>query len=355
MSEILDNIVNCNISIESPVEDGSSFGTLLIVGDGPLNGGKDLKAVDKYASLREVMEAGWNEDSAIYKAARVVFLQDPKPEHIYIAVRQNADSKDKEGINSMEPFWETVKRVIGMTGWYGLALAGAEDSDYVEVAKIIESTEKIFAFSTQSKENPLSSSDYLRTFGIYHEDEDEYAHAAWLAKGFSFDPGSETWAYKTLAGVTASNLTTREMRSLEENNLNYYVPCASKTITRVGKMVGGEWIDVIRFRDWLKNEMQIRIFELFVKNPKIPYVDSGIALVENQMRAVLQAGQAAGGIAETEFDENDEPIEGFTVTVPRAATISAAQRAKRTLPDCKFTARLSGAIHAVELRGNLVY
>lgn len=380
MSEILDNIVNCNISIESPVEDGSSFGTLLIVGDGPLNGGKDLKAVDKYASITEVMDAGWNEDSAIYKAARVVFLQDPKPEYIYIAVRQeiagtSVDDKEEtddietevdgsgepesdlpaDVIADMESFSETVRRVIGVAGWYGLALAGAEDSDYDEVAKLIESTEKIFAFSTQSKENPLSSSNYMRTFGIYHENEDEYAHVAWLAKGFSFDPGSETWVYKTLAGVTASDLTTREMRSLEENNLNYYVTCASKSITRIGKMIGGEWIDVIRFRDWLKNEMQIRIFELFVKNPKIPYVDSGIALVENQMRAVLQSGQTVGGIAETEYDDNDEPIEGYTVTVPRAATISAAQRAKRTLPNCKFTARLAGAIHAVELRGNLVY
>lgn len=355
MSEILDNIVNCNISIESPVEDGSSFGTLLIVGEGPINGGKNLKAVDKYASLTEVMDAGWQEDSSVYKAARTAFLQDPRPEYIYIAVRQNTGVAGDEGISEVEAFPDTVKRVIGMAGWYGLALAGAEDSDYDEIAKLIESTEKIFAFSTQSKENPLANNNFLRTFGIYHEKQDEYAHVAWLAKGFSFDPGSETWAYKTLAGVTASDLTTREMRSLEENNLNYYVPCASKSITRTGKMISGEWIDVIRFRDWLKNEMQIRIFELFVRNPKIPYVDSGIALVENQMRAVLQSGQAAGGIAETEFDENDEPVEGYTVSVPRAATISTAQRAKRALPDCKFTARLAGAIHVVELRGNLVY
>lgn len=372
MSEILDNIVNCSISIESPVEDGSSFGALLLIGDAPLNGGKDLKSVDKYTSLTEIKDAGWKEDSATYKAARAAFLQDPTPELIYIAVRQETtgtsgvtkdDDNDLEEddsevtlLKTMEPFLETAKRVIGMAGWYGLALVDAEEADYDEVAQLIETTEKIFAFSTQSKENPLSRKDYLRTFGIYSKNADEYAHVAWLAKGFSFDPGSETWAYKTLAGVTVSELTTREMRSLEEDcGLNYYVECASKNITRVGKMIGGEWIDVIRFRDWLKNEMQIRIFELFVKNPKIPYEDSGIVLVENQMRAVLQAGQAAGGIAETEYDENDDPIDGYTVTVPKAAALSSAQRSKRTLPDCKFTARLAGAIHAVELRGNLVY
>lgn len=373
MSEVLDNIVNCEISIESPVEDAASFGTIMLIGDGPRLGGKDLKAVDRYASLSEVEDAGWREDEAVYQAARAAFMQEHKPEFLYIAVRQAAsggadentgaaeeepvdtEKGTKESTGSLERFSETARRVTGMAGWYGLALAGAEDTDINETAELIESTEKIFAFSTQREKNPLLRTDYMRTFGIYSEAADENAHAAWLAEGFSYDPGSETWAYKMLKGVTPSELTTRQMRSLEEENLNYYIPCAGRNITRNGRMAGGEWIDVIRFRDWLKNQMQIRIFELFVKNPKIPYLDTGITLVENQMRAALQAGQKAGGIAETEFDENDEPIEGYTVTVPRAASLSSAQRASRTLRDCRFTARLAGAIHIVELKGSLVY
>lgn len=361
MSEVLDNIVNCNISIESPVEDSASFETIMLIGDGPLKGGKDLKAVDKYASLAEVADAGWQEDEAVYKAARIAFIQEHKPDLICIAVRQEAAGASvgtddtEERMTNHEKFSETVKRVIGVAGWYGLALVGEEDTDINEVAELMESTEKMFAFSTQENKNPLTRKDYLRTFGIHSESADEYMHIAWLTEGFSYKPGSETWAYKMLKGVTASELTTREMRSLEEENLNYYIPCAGKNITRDGKVVGGEWIDVIRFRDWLKNQMQIRIFELFIKNPKIPYLDTGITLVENQMRAALQDGQKAGGIAETEFDENGEPVEGYTVTVPLAASLSSAQRASRTLKDCKFTARLAGAIHIVELKGNLVY
>ena len=155
--------------------------------------------------------------------------------------------------------------------------------------------------------------------------------------------------------VSASELTTREMGRFDEANVNYYVTCANKDITLQGKVIGGEWIDVIRFRDWLKNEMQLRIFALFVKYPKIPYLDAGITLVENQMRATLQDGQEVGGIAVTEFDENEEPVEGFTVTVPKAASLSSAQRASRKLRGCSYTARLAGAIHAVEIKGNLVF
>lgn len=375
MSEILDRIVNCDISIEKPVMDSASFGTVLIIGDAPTDGGKDLRPVDKYASLTEVTDAGWKEGSEIYKAARAAFLQEHKPELIYIAVRQkSAEGDDKEDIpeeeaeaqttaiaigteGELEKFSDTVRRVLGMPGWYGLALAGADTVDYDEVAYIIESAEKLFAFSVQAKELPLplSRTDYLRTAVIYSESADEYAHVAWLTECFSYAPGSETWAYKMLSGVKAAELTTREMGKFDEANVNYYISCANKDITLQGKVVGGEWIDVIRFRDWLKNEMQIRIFSLFVKYPKIPYLDSGITLVENQMRAALQNGQEAGGIAMTEFDENEEPVEGFTVTVPKAASLSSAERASRKLRNCRYTARLAGAIHMVEIQGNLVF
>lgn len=376
MSEILDRIVNCDISIEKPVMDSASFGTILIIGDAPPDGGKDLKPVDKYASLAEVTDAGWKEGTEIYKAARAAFLQEHKPELIYIAVRQeraaegdngedvkeeDTEAKTKEtsagtGIG-LEKFSDTVKRVLAMSGWYGLALAGADTADYDEVAYIIESAEKLFVFSVQSKELPipLSRTDYLRTAVIYSDSADEYAHVAWLTECFSYAAGSETWAYKTLSGVSASELTTREMGRFDEANVNYYVTCANKDITLQGKVIGDEWIDVIRFRDWLKNEMQLRIFALFVKYPKIPYLDAGITLVENQMRATLQDGQEAGGIAVTEFDENEEPVEGFTVTVPKAASLSSAQRATRKLRNCRYSARLAGAIHIVEIQGNLVF
>mgnify|MGYP002509428493 CR=1 FL=1 len=376
MSEILDRIVNCDISIEKPVMDSASFGTVLIIGDAPTNGGKDLRTMDKYASLAEVTDAGWAEGSEIYKAARAAFLQKNKPELVYIAVRQEktAEGGGREDILEgdaeaqpeeigaetgarLEKFSDTVRRVLGMPGWYGLVLAGAAAKDYDEVAYIIEGAEKLFVFSVQTKELPLplSRTDYLRTAVIYAESADEYADVAWLTECFSYAPGSETWAYKMLSGVRASELTTREMGRFDEANVNYYIRCANKDITLQGKVIGGEWIDVIRFRDWLKNEMQIKIFSLFVTYPKIPYLDSGITLVENQMRATLQNGQEAGGVAMTEFDENEESVEGFTVTVPKAASLSSADRASRKLRNCMYTARLAGAIHIVEIQGNLVF
>lgn len=347
MSNVIDNIVNCQISIDTPIQDSSSFGTIMLIGYAPKAASGEIKPVNVYGYLEDVLSAGWGEDTTMYAAARAAFSQNPKPKEIYVLLRQKTDGVAEE-------ITEAVKRALDVPGWYGLALVDVEeDGEYDSVADLIETTEKIFGVCTAEKQSPLINRERMRTFIIHSVD--SYANVAWMAKCFQFDPGSESWAYKTLAGIRPSELSNTEMRNLEDNGLNYYITCAGKNITRNGRMAAGEWIDVIRFRDWLKNQMQLKIYSLFVSSAKIPYTDAGITLVENQMEAVLKAGQRAGGIAETEYDADDNPVHGYSVTVPKAADLSSQQRTSRVLTGAKFTARLTGAIHVVELIGSLVY
>ena len=69
----------------------------------------------------------------------------------------------------------------------------------------------------------------------------------------------------------------------------------------------------------------------------------------------LKNGQTLGGIAGTEYDDNDAAVPGYIVTVPRAASFSEAARKNRILSGCSYTARLAGAIHAVEIKGYLKF
>ena len=73
------------------------------------------------------------------------------------------------------------------------------------------------------------------------------------------------------------------------------------------------------------------------------------------MDATLKDGQDIGGIAPTEYDADDNPIYGYTVTVPRASDLTEAERKSRKLTGCRWSARLAGAIHAVEISGNLTF
>ena len=120
-------------------------------------------------------------------------------------------------------------------------------------------------------------------------------------------------------------------------------------------MLSGEWIDVIRFRDWLKAEMQTNVFNALKTNRKVPFTDGGIGLIEGQMEATLSKGQTVGGIAPTEYDSDDNEIPGYTVTVPLASDLTEAERKSRKLTGCRYTARLAGAIHIVEIHGNLTF
>ena len=112
---------------------------------------------------------------------------------------------------------------------------------------------------------------------------------------------------------------------------------------------------MIRFRDWLKNDMQVRVVNLFIMNTKIPYTDEGIALIHNAMIASLKRGQVMGGIARDEFDDDGVRISGFATSVPLASSLTASEKASRILRGCKFRARLAGAIHFAEIKGSLTY
>ena len=56
------------------------------------------------------------------------------------------------------------------------------------------------------------------------------------------------------------------------------------SITQNGKVAAGEWIDVIRFRDWLQEEITVNVFNALVNSDKVPYTDDGIAIIETQIR-----------------------------------------------------------------------
>lgn len=342
---LIDNLVNVKISISEGVGSSASFSNILLVGIAADDA--TPKNIAVYASANEILEAGWDENSAIYKAAVVAFMNGAT--QLYVAEK-----------GASESISDVLNRANETDGWYGLALAGFEPADYKTVADWAESNSKLFGYTvdcSESIENPVPTT-YSYAFGIgtkktVTNDNNTHLAVAFLAKSLTYQAGSETWAYKTLSGVEYDEFTASDIAKLKTAGLNYYVLCAGKAITLEGKTTSGEWIDVIRFRDWLLNDMQTRIYNLFIKNAKVPYTDAGIALIQNQMIASLKEGQSVGGIAQTEYDDEGNEIPGFTTSVPTSANIGDANKATRTLAGCSFTARLANAIHIVEIRGTL--
>lgn len=244
--------------------------------------------------------------------------------------------------------------------WYALGTMFNSGACIVAAAGFAESNGKLYVAATADSEvatvaeslatdvaKLLKTAAYFRTAAIYHHSPIAFADMAWLGRCLPLTPGSEMWAFKTLATVPASTLTDTHKTNIAAKYANYYAAIAGRNMTlganNGGVVSGNEFIDTIRFRDWLQARLQERLVLLLATVDKIPYTDAGIAQVENQVRAQLDDGITAGGIA-------PEP---YTVTVPKAAAAAPADRAARILRNVKFSARLAGAIQKIVIQGVL--
>jgi len=250
--------------------------------------------------------------------------------------------------------------------FYGVILASHKKQDVLDMAAYVEtqtmlfgtSTDEAGAYAQASTDDVLSKlkiKEYYRMFCDVRKDASDYEESAKMARCFAIDPGGETWALKSLSSVKTDGWTETEYTTIKNKNGNTYEKVRNISVTQNGKVVAGEWIDIIRFRDWLVEEIQTNVFTLLKNNDKVPYTDAGIAMVENVVRKALEDGQDRGGIAPTEYDENNNENPGFVLTVPLASEITPTQKATRDLKDIKFTARMAGAIHAVEIKGSFTY
>ena len=384
MSNNLSRIADITIELQSVVSSGANFDTILIVGPGPKKPGKTPPPyVGVYNGLDEVNEVGWVSEGAdadpVGTAARVAFSQTTKPSQIFIAVQQPASAAEEadageeaggtEG-NPVAPVDPTALESPNLTlsraeeaetGWYVALAAGIPESDLEIMAEWTESREKMFGYAYADPNNNPVSSIYYRSFGVCYGENpktipaDRCMHVAVAVRFLSYPTGSETWVNKSLAAVNISKFTSTVINALEKDPASYYIKIGNTGLVQGGKVRAGEWIDVIRFRDWLKNDMQLRIINTIVKNSKIPYTDKGIGIIHNQMIASLKEGVRRGGISEDAYDEEDNRIPGYITSVPLAANLTDEQKASRKLIDCKFSAILAGAIHVVKVNGALVY
>ena len=184
---------------------------------------------------------------------------------------------------------------------------------------------------------------------IYNDEVDEYADAAWVGKCAPTDPGSITWKFKSLDGVTVPDLTTTEVNALHNAHVNTYVSKLGVQQTSEGmttKMDQSGYIDVVRGQDWVEARMSERVHYLLFTNPKVPFDNRGIGLVKGEVEAVLQWATTRGIVA---VDNDGNGM--FEVSVPDRADTDPVDRANRILKDVRFEFDLAGAIHEVRIAG----
>lgn len=229
-----------------------------------------------------------------------------------------------------------------------------EQDDVLLAAAWAETQKKIFFHTDNDSTIPTSGTsdlayqlkalDYDRSVIAYHSglvSSDQFLCEAWEGKMLPKDPGSATWMFKSLSGITAVTMTSSQRTLALGKNCNIYTATAGVNITEQGKVVSGEYIDIIRGIDWLEATIQENIYSTLINVDKVPFTNEGIGTIEGILRSSLDEGIRAGLLA------------SYTVSAPDISEVSDANKLARTLPDLTFTAILAGAIHKIEIAGTV--
>ncbi len=238
--------------------------------------------------------------------------------------------------------------------WYGFIGTSKGEDEIKAEGAWVQSRRKFFVGGTMNQDVIVSGSSdvasymknqaYTRSAIFWNDGHMDQDDAAFLGRWLPFTPGSESMKFKTLAGVGATKLTDSQLAQLRAKNANFYITVAGVNTTEEGKTCQGEFLDTIRFVDWLYARMQEAIFAVLTQQAKVPFTDPGIAQIESAIRSVLQRGVEAGGLAESPQ---------YAVTVPKAASVDSVNKAARILPNVTFTGTLAGAIHNLVIAGTV--
>lgn len=279
-----------------------------------------------------------------------------------------------------------VQASIGQTAdIYGVTFAPTlvgdiTDTEYEAVAAYIEgvSPSRIFGITTQESgaldptvtndlASVLKAANYSRTF-IQYSSSSPYAVASMYGRAFTVDFNANnstiTLKFKSEPGVTAETLNETQAATLKAKSCNQFVNYNNgAAIIQEGVMSSGIFFDERHGTDWLANNVQTRVWNLFVTSPtKIPQTDPGTHKVATTVEAAFEDGVNNGLIApgiwtsSLEFGQlstGQTLSKGYYVFAPAVASQSQADREARKLVTLQCAVKLAGAVHSANVTINV--
>lgn len=184
----------------------------------------------------------------------------------------------------------------------------------------------------------------------------EFPECAWVGKNIGKVPGSNTWKWQVLAGVTAANYSLTDLNTIRSLKTQAPTNQAGLIYVNEGFVTSGEYIDVILGRMWIAEELEARLLELYLNEEKVPMDDPGIMQTENVIRRVLKEAGVNGiiAVAASKADQanSDDGEYQFKIVSPLSSEISASDKAARKLA-ISFSYILAGAQHEVTVTGKV--
>lgn len=304
-------------------------------------------ATKPYAEYTDItgVKADYPETTAAYKIAARVLGQSPRPQKIAIFGVTYDPAMDTPDVltGALSDLVETNN------DWFYLLCDQQGDEEITALSNWIDTQKKIYFASTGNKDL-VTQLESFNTVLMYHHDPTQYPAEGWVGVCAPKPPGSITWKFKTITGVTEAQITAAELITLHENGGNSYVRKHGILQSSEGLTTAGEYIDVMQSQYFIEARLIEEVSRLFYTHDKVPYDNSGIAMVAAACGTVMKQATDQGMIAK---DADGNGL--WTVTTPDRANIPASQVASRKLDGVYVEATLAGAIHGATIRVLLKY
>ncbi len=286
----------------------------------------------KYITAENVKE--FSTESKVYKLASRLFMQKPQPQEVAVVGKSGT---------AVEGF----KKVLEETNDFFFLTCTDNSVETIKgLSNLCQVNNKVYAVTVNDYEDAkkLFEEVYDNTFVMYHDDSDSFVAEA-LAVVMSYKVGGKTAKFKTLQGVKAADVSTTQVRELHKSNLFTYVEKLGVLQTSEGKMLSGEYIDVILGEYWIRFRMEERMQRLALTQDKIPYTNRGIGMLVGVAELVLTEAVAMGIVEEGQYRVDYKVRED----------VDSNEVALRKYDYILWTAMLQGAIHTGQISGILTY
>lgn len=322
---ILDFPVNITRKTVAVSERG--FGTILVL--------TDEKEIDYTVVTNEDLNKYIDSPKAHSLLSRL-FMQKPQPQNVVIVGTSEGGIAD------------AIPKLIeeGKSDFFFITSVANDTETIKTISETAQTANKVYAVTVNDLEvaKGLGEEVFDNTFVYYHPDPDAYLAEA-MAVIMSFDIGGKTAKFKQVQGVKNTYISNTDIAELHKLNIQSYVEKMGVLQTTEGKMLSGEYIDVVLGEYWIRFRLEEALQRLAITEKKIPYTDRGIAMLVGEVEKVLSRAVDQG------------IVEGgqYKIDYRKRKDVPVNDVALRKYDYIVWTAMLQGAIHQGQISGVVTY
>lgn len=236
--------------------------------------------------------------------------------------------------------------------------AEAQDQAYFSAC-----TNSVQAYNTADTTNIgfyAHNKGYIKTSVMYHNNPQVYPDVSYTALALSVNYALEnstlTMKFKQLTGIETVPLTETQLSSLKARRINTYVSMGnSSSVVREGVQSADSWFtdSHVNLSNY-KEELQVEVFNVFMRNKKVKYTSAGQDLLVSAAAKINNRYIRNGTFADREEETTDNEtgyttLPACTITPAPIYSATTSERANRVAPPIAIVAYEAGAFHSVAI------